>query len=168
MGLTMRIFIANTTKQIVDLAFRLPEREQIVYRKIQPGSQICAHDGTSSDIDAIIQQLEPYGMKEARKIDQAKVHIGLCYNIDAAVKQDFIEKALRDNDDHLNRAAHERRKASVAAMSEHMNQTSGDTGFTGELEIEAIQQVPLGQEIDSPVAENLAVSTTGRKSRSRK
>lgn len=107
----------------------------------------------------MIQQHGVYGLIDATKIDQNRVYIGLCYSIDKPVQSRIIEKAMRDNDDHLNRAAHERRQASVIATNNALSEQ--ESGYRGELEVSAEQRMNANEDKDETqfVDETLAVST---------
>lgn len=66
---------------------------------------------------------------------------------------------MRDNDDHLNRAAHERRQASVIATNNALSEQ--ESGYRGELEVSAEQRMNANEDKDETqfVDETLAVST---------
>lgn len=159
----MKLFIANTTKQRHDFAYRKPETGRLVYHPINAGSQVMVMDGTTEEIDLIIQQHAAYGLIDAKKIDQNRIYIGMCYSIDKAVPVRIIEKAMRDNDGHLNRAAHERRQASVIATNNALNEQ--ESGYRGEMEVSAQQRMNANDDKDEVafVDETLAVNTGSKK-----
>ncbi|HID8400050.1 MULTISPECIES: hypothetical protein [Serratia] len=155
----MKFYIANTTKQRHDFAYRQPETGRLIYNPINAGAQSVVMDGTRAEIDQVIQQHAVYGLIDATKIDQNRVYIGLCYSVDKPVESRIIEKAMRDNDDHLTRAAHERRQASVIATNNALNEQ--ESGYRGELEMSAEQRMNANEDRDETqfVDETLAVST---------
>ncbi|MGO0649294.1 hypothetical protein [Citrobacter freundii] len=159
----MKLYIANTTKQRHDFAYRKPETGRLVYHPINAGSQAVVIDGTRAEIDLIIQQHAEYGLIDATNIDQNRIYIGLCYSIDKPVASKVIEKAMRDNDSHLNRAAHDRRQASVLATDSALSEQ--DNGYRGELEVSAEQRLNATDDKDETefVDETLAVSTGSKK-----
>lgn len=159
----MKLFIANTTKQRHDFTYRKPETGRLVYHPINAGSQAAVLDGSKADIDVIIQQHQTYGLIDATKIDQNRAYIGLCFSIDKPVPSRIIEKAMRDNDGHLNRAAHERRQASVIATNNTLNEQ--ESGYRGELEVSAEQKMNAMDDKDemSFVDEKLAVNSDSKK-----
>ncbi|EDW1817484.1 hypothetical protein HX22_002051 [Salmonella enterica subsp. enterica] len=118
---------------------------------------------TRAEIDLIIQQHADYGLIDATKIDQNRIYIGLCYSIDKPVASKVIEKAMRDNDGHLNRAAHDRRQASVLATNNAL--TEQENGYLGELEVSAEQRLSATDDRDETafVDETLAVNTGTKK-----
>lgn len=159
----MKLHIANTTKQRHDFAYRKPETGRLVYHPINAGSQAVVIDGTRAEIDLIIQQHAEYGLIDATKIDQNRIYIGLCYSIDKPVASKVIEKAMRDNDSHLNRAAHDRRQASVLATDSALSEQ--DNGYRGELEVSAEQRLNATDDKDETefVDETLVVSAGSKK-----
>ncbi|EMC4574413.1 hypothetical protein U2X23_003742 [Salmonella enterica] len=118
---------------------------------------------TRAEIELIIQQHADYGLIDATKIDQNRIYIGLCYSIDKPVASKVIEKAMRDNDGHLNRAAHDRRQASVLATNNAL--TEQENGYLGELEVSAEQRLNATDDRDETafVDETLAVNTGTKK-----
>ena len=102
-------------------------------------------------------------MIDATKIDQSQAYIGICYSIDKPVPAHIIEKAMRDNDGHLTRAAHDRRQASVIAVNNSLNEQ--ENGYRGELEVSAEQRLNADDDRDevSFVDETLAVKAEGKK-----
>ncbi|WP_370602285.1 hypothetical protein [Citrobacter cronae] len=159
----MKLHIANTTKQRHDFAYRKPETGRLVYHPINAGSQAVVIDGTRAEIDLIIQQHAEYGLIDATKIDQNRIYIGLCYSIDKPVASKVIEKAMRDNDGHLNRAAHDRRQASVLATDSALSEQ--DNGYRGELEVSAEQRLNATDDKNETefVDETLVVSAGSKK-----
>jgi hypothetical protein len=159
----MKLYIANTTKQRHDFTYRKPETGRLVYHPINAGSQAVVLDGTKAEIDIIIQQHEVYGLIDAGNIDHNRAYIGMCYSIDKPVASRIIEKAMRDNDGHLNRAAHERRQASVIATNNALNEQ--DSGYRGEMEVSAQQRMNASDDKDEMafVDETLAVNSGSKK-----
>ncbi|HAU4327010.1 TPA: hypothetical protein ACS3HB_005126, partial [Citrobacter freundii] len=79
------------------------------------------------------------------------------------VASKVIEKAMRDNDGHLNRAAHDRRQASVLATDSALSEQ--DNGYRGELEVSAEQRLNATDDKDETefVDETLVVSAGSKK-----
>lgn len=55
---------------------------------------------------------------------------------------------MRDNGDHLNRAAHERRRASVIATNNALSEQ--ESGYRGELEMSAEQRMNANEDRKKP------------------
>ncbi|WP_447885244.1 hypothetical protein [Serratia fonticola] len=133
----MKLFIANTTKQRQIFAYRKIETGRLVQIPINHGDQMMVLDGSTEELESVIQHHEMYGLIDSTKIDQSQAFVGLCYNINKPVSASVIEKTIRDNDIHLTRGAHNRRQASVAALDSSLRESG--TGYSGEMEVSAEQ-----------------------------
>lgn len=133
----MKLYIANTTKQRQIFAYRKLETGRLIQIPIDHGSQMMVLDGTTEEIEAVVQHHQVYGLVDSTKIDQSQTFVGLCYSLNKPVSASVIEKAIRDNDIHLTRGAHNRRQASVAALDSTLRESG--TGYSGEMEVSAEQ-----------------------------
>lgn len=152
----MKLYIANTTKQRHIFSFRTLETGRLRQIPIAHGSQMLVLDGSSEEVDAVIQHHQIYGLVDATKIDQSKQFVGLCYSINKAVPASVIEKALRDNDEHLTRNSHGRRQASVAAMDSTLRDSG--TGYNGDMEFSVEQTKSREDNDDTPVVNEKIVT----------
>lgn len=152
----MKLYIANTTKQRHIFSFRTLETGRLRQIPIAHGSQMLVLDGSSEEVDAVIQHHQIYGLVDAIKIDQSKQFVGLCYSINKAVPASVIEKALRDNDEHLTRNSHGRRQASVAAMDSTLRDSG--TGYNGDMEFSVEQTKGREDNDDTPVVNEKIVT----------
>ncbi|MBU9812376.1 hypothetical protein ACE2AK_04185 [Rahnella perminowiae] len=157
----MKLHIANTTKQRHDFTFRRLEKSNLVHHPIRAGEQSIVLDGTTDEIDYILKQHEIYGLIDATRIDQSKAYIGLCYSIDKPVASKIIEKAMRDNDQHLTRKSNDHRQASAFATSEKLR--SEDSGFHGDLEVSAEQRLKTDEDPRDTDFVNETISVEGEK-----
>lgn len=137
-----KLYVANTTKKRFAFEFRRPETGRMLMRNIEAGAQLMVLDTDNFEIDAIINHFGRYGMIDASKIDQSQAFIGLCYAIDKPVKHSVLVKALKDNDNHLDRAGHERRKVQLASTEDQLRRNKRETGngYRGDLEVEVVEQ----------------------------
>lgn len=133
----MKLFIANTTKQRQIFAYRKLETGRLVQIPIKHGEQMMVLDGSTEEVDSVIQHHQVYGLNDSTKIDQSQAFVGLCYSINKPVSASVIEKTIRDNDIHMTRGAHNRRQASVAALDSSLRESG--TGYSGEMEVSAEQ-----------------------------
>ena len=133
----MKLFIANTTKQRQIFAYRKLETGRLVQIPIKHGEQMMVLDGSTEEVDSVIQHHQVYGLIDSTKIDQSQAFVGLCYSINKPVSASVIEKTIRDNDIHMTRGAHNRRQASVAALDSSLRESG--TGYSGEMEVSAEQ-----------------------------
>lgn len=152
----MKLYIANTTKQRHIFSFRTLETGRLRQIPIAHGSQMLVLDGSSEEVDAVIQHHQIYGLVDATKIDQSKQFVGLCYSINKAVPASVIEKALRDNDEHLTRNSHGRRQASVAAMDSTLRDSG--TGYNGDMEFSVEQTKGREDNDDTPIVNEKIVT----------
>ena len=133
----MKLYIANTTKQRQIFAYRKLETGRLVQIPINHGDQMMVLDGSTDEVDAVVQHHQVYGLVDSTKIDQSQAFVGLCYSLNKPVSASVIEKAIRDNDIHLTRGVHGRRQASVAALDSALRESG--TGYSGEMEVSAEQ-----------------------------
>lgn len=152
----MKLYIANTTKQRHIFSFRTLETGRLRQIPISHGSQMLVLDGSSEEVDAVIQHHQIYGLVDATKIDQSKQFVGLCYSINKAVPASVIEKALRDNDEHLTRNSHGRRQASVAAMDSTLRDSG--TGYNGDMGFSVEQTKGREDNDDTPIVNEKIVT----------
>lgn len=158
----MKLFIANTTKQRNIFTFRTLETGRLRQIPIEHGSQMMVLDGSTEEVEAVIQHHQIYGLVDSTKIDQSKAFVGLCYSVNKPVSAAVIEKTIRDNDVHLTRNAHNRRQASVAALDSTLRESG--TGYTGEMEVSVEQAKGRDDHDDSPtMSETIVTEKRGSK-----
>lgn len=158
----MKLFIANTTKQRQIFAYRKIETGRLVQIPINHGDQMMVLDGSTEELESVIQHHEMYGLIDSTKIDQSQAFVGLCYSINKPVSASVIEKTIRDNDIHLTRGAHNRRQASVAALDSSLRESG--TGYSGEMEISAEQAKGRDDNAEADmVSETIVTEKSGSK-----
>ena len=122
-----KMFIANTTQQVQDFQYRLPENPKIVKQTIPIGGQIqIPGDLTVHDIEAIIEQHSPYGMVAVSEIDRTKPFIGVCYSLDKAVTVNKIMSAIEHNGAVLDARGREIRKEAAVSVNNAIEEQSRD------------------------------------------
>lgn len=153
----MKLYIANTTKQRHVFTYRVLETGRLLHIPIAHGSQMVVLDNASSEqIEAVIAHHAVYGLINSSNIDQSKTFVGLCYSIDKPVAASVIEKAIRDNDHHLSRGAHQTRQASLAALDKTLSENN--TGYSGDLEFTVEQAKGREDSDDTPVVNETIVT----------
>jgi hypothetical protein len=116
----VKLYIANTTQQSMDLWYRTLEQRALRMQRIEIGSQIAISGELSTpDIEYIVQQHRPYGLVCVDEIDRTKPFIGMCYSIDAPIQIDKIQRALEHNEKVL--VERGRQIRTEAAVSLHQN-----------------------------------------------
>ncbi|EAT6369374.1 hypothetical protein E5458_07690 [Salmonella enterica] len=158
----MKLFIANTTKQRQIFAYRKLETGRLIQIPINHGDQMMVLDGSTEEVESVIQHHQVYGLIDSTKIDQSQVFVGLCYSINKPVSAVVIEKTIRDNDIHLTRGAHNRRQASVAALDSSLRESGN--GYSGEMEVSAEQAKGRDDNQDADVVnETIVTEKSGSK-----
>ncbi|MFU0948670.1 hypothetical protein ACM26Q_23575 [Kluyvera ascorbata] len=158
----MKLYIANTTKQRQIFAYRKLETGRLIQIPINHGCQMMVLDGSTEEVESVIQHHQVYGLIDSTKIDQSQAFVGLCYSLNKPVSASVIEKAIRDNDIHLTRGAHGRRQASVVALDSALRDSG--TGYSGEMEVSAEQAKSREDSEDTPtVNETIVTEKSGSK-----
>lgn len=152
----MKLYIANTTKQRQIFAYRKLETGRLIQIPINHGDQMMVLDGSTEEVDAVVQHHQVYGLVDSTKIDQSQAFVGLCYSLNKPVSASVIEKAIRDNDIHLTRGAHGRRQASVAALDSALRDSG--TGYDGDMEF-SVEQARGRDESDETQVVNETIVT---------
>ena len=113
----MRIYIANPTQQIINLAYRTVETAGVRFQPIGIGLQVVlSGDINQVEADYVINQLSPYGLIKADEVKNKRGVISLIYSVDKPVNVGILEYAMRRNKLTLIERGQELRKnAAVAA-----------------------------------------------------
>lgn len=160
----MKMFVANTTRQVVDFNYRLPENNGMRAQKIPVGQQIqLTGDLTTPQIDAVVKHWGRYGLVEVREIDRTKPFIGVCYSIDTPVPVSAIQRALSHNQQVLVDRGRETRKAAAIAESQTLNQSLEDNNLPADLrnlEMSVVEEnpAPRGDGEEPAINEGVRVS----------
>lgn len=153
----MKLYIANTTKQRHIFTFRTLETGRLRQIPVDHGSQMMVLDGSTEEVEAVIEHHQTYGLLDSSRIDQSRAFVGLCYSVNKPVPASVIEKTIRDNDVHLTNNAHNRRQASVAALDSKLRESV--IGYDGEMEFNTEQAKGRDENDDTPtVNETIATS----------
>lgn len=128
----MKIYVANTTKQVQQFHFRVVENPRLMMNEIPIGSQIRLYkdDASPREIDSLIYQLENYGAVRADSVQQTKQFIGLCYSVDKPVRDVTIMLAVNHNDDVLQERGYEIRKQAAVAVNDALSKVGDLKGTT--------------------------------------
>jgi hypothetical protein len=118
------LYIANTSKQHHDFAYRLPEEQNIRYEPIRAGSQVRLPGDLPHDlIQRIVKQHECYGMKSVSELQRNRHFVGLCYSVDKPISLDAIHETFETNDVAMNERAEDRREETAAAIGSEIQST---------------------------------------------
>ena len=124
------LYVANLSKQHHQFLFHRRENPQVIPEHIPVGSQIrIGGNLTMDDIEDIIKQHLPYGLKSVKELKRTQSFSGLCYSIDEPVQMDSFDVALEKNDDVLNANAEERRQTAAEAIADSNRKLAGEAGL---------------------------------------
>jgi hypothetical protein len=164
----MKFYLCNMTQQRQRVAYRLPEVSSAWIQEVPIGGQIMlsgkngGYDLTTPEINAVIEQLTPYGMVALENIDRVQGYVPLCYAIDRRIPITAIEKGLRANGSLLDsRGRQMRREAAIVSSQEIDNRLAGAgaEGGVREVDVSVVEIEPRGgyQHAD-PMGEGIKVN----------
>ena len=117
----MNIFIANCTNQNQQINFRLPEARKPVAIMIPMGQQRPVGDLSPPEIEAMMEQLGPYGLISVAEIKRAPRKISYVYSENKPVTSEMIRMAHDKNQGVLRDEGKDRRKNAAVAANAGMN-----------------------------------------------
>lgn len=159
-----QLFIANVTKQLVQFAYRVPERQGVVVQPIPIGGQIKVtplggkDDLSTPEIDAIIDQHRKYGLIPVEEVDSSKVPFcGMCYSVGKPITVDRLHKAMKRNEDALEEQGKVIRQEAAVAVNNQIEGTIGEN--LRQLEMSITEEEPRGgySEDHTPLGEGVRV-----------
>lgn len=157
----MKLFIGNATRQNYVFAYRLPERK-VVTQDVPHGGQIqITGDLSTKDIDAILEQHQPYGLVAVSDIDRTKAFAGLCYQFDKPIPITQLMRAMKHNVDALVERGKEIRKEVAISESNLLeNQLADGDRVEGlrKLEMSITEDNFDGREDRAPIADGYRVA----------
>lgn len=166
---TMKLYVANTTKQVHQFAASIPEIKGTRVVEIQMGGQLPVFgDLNMPQIVAIVDQQSKYGLIKSEDIDRTKPFIGLCYSIDKPIPGTKIYAAMQHNTEVLTQKGKElRQQAAVASnqliennlnlMNEDRPQGAGETKLDA-FEVTIVEETRRdGDQSNDVLAEGISV-----------
>lgn len=166
--MAIKLWVANTTKQIWTFTYRLGGMGQHFAKRIPAGQQICLDHLSQPEIDQVVKQNAVYGMRSAKEVSGRRGYAGLVYTTgDAPVNIDQMLESYDINDTVRTAEADQRRMTTANAMSdkiaENLHRATGiekDKLRPARLEMEVIEEtdgkptVSAGVEVISDMAKN--------------
>jgi hypothetical protein len=158
------LYVANVTKQIVQFAYRLPERQGVIIQPIPIGGQVKIsplggrEDLSTPEIDAILDQHRKYGLIPVGEIDSSKTPFhGMCYSVDKPISVDKLHRAMTRNEDALEQLGKDIRKEAAIAVNNQIEGTIGEN--LRQLEMSITEEEPRGGYPDThePLGEGVRV-----------
>lgn len=164
----MSLYIANLSRNNLELTYRVAGENRYFTTKILPFTQESVYPGGNAEEHAsIVEQNKPYGLIAVADIDRTKTFIGMCYQFDKPIRPDKMLPVAAHNDEVLNRDAQEGRKIAAVAMDESLARSAQETGakFNGlQVDLEEAES----KSADPQVSETIAVEAQGRRRTRRK
>lgn len=124
----MKLFIANCTHQKHKFNYKLPESMQPFVMDIESGKQIQLPEMNSDEINYVLSQHEPYGMKDVNRID--KNFSGLCYSIEKPISVSKINDGHDQQQENMQAMSKEVLETQAAAALQGLEQKILETGNT--------------------------------------
>jgi hypothetical protein len=120
------VFIGNATKQILEFAYKLPERK-LVTQRVGVFKQVrLAVDCSQKDIDAIFEQWGKYGLVNATEIESVRKDFeGYLISVGKPIASEKLARATHYREDVLVERGKQLRKDAAIAM---MNTIENETG----------------------------------------
>jgi hypothetical protein len=147
----MALFVANTSKQHVELHYWVEGVSKKVVTKIKPGEQVEVYkQGSHVDHQRIVDQHKIYGLIPVSEIDRSQAFVGQCYQFDKPIPHDRLFTTMERNDDVLYEQALERRKEAAASTDDLVQRAAQETDMkvaNFEVEIQEIEQKGVDQQI---------------------
>lgn len=126
------MYVGNASKQIIQFAYRVPERKGVVVQPIPIGGQVLlAPNGTNTDlssldIDSIVKQYSKYGMVEVSELDSTKEPFtGCCYSVGKPISVDKLRRAMERDEDRLEKLGQKIRQEAAVAVNSQIESNLG-------------------------------------------
>jgi hypothetical protein len=158
------LYVANVTKQIVQFAYRVPERQGVVIQPIPIGGQVRItplggkDDLSTPEIDAIIDQHRKYGLVPVEEVDNSKNPFhGMFYSVGKPISVERLHKAMKRTEEALEEQGKQMRQEAAIAVNNQIENTIGEN--LKRLEMSITEEEPRGgyPEDHEPLGEGVRV-----------
>lgn len=140
----MELWIANCTKQIKEIPYRLPGDRKMYEIKVNPGQQAkLPHSLGTEEIDHFLNQHKHYGLRDEKTVRNVKEHVGLLYAIDRKVDMNRITAVIQSNDDVLAQNGQKMLEQTLLASDQVVREKTEGQGQVNSIEI--VEESPAGQ-----------------------
>lgn len=139
----MTIWIANTTRQEMELQVRLPEMNKVYTRKISSGRQDEIKGLSPAQDEAVLRHIIRYGAVKRQDLHgKAKGFMGLAYSTDKAFKMEEFHYGYEDVLDNAeNRSVTEAVKSAMASDMKMRDPSTGER-LSRVTETEMVEEQP--------------------------
>ena len=127
----MKVFLANTTRQVQDFVWRSIGGQQLHRMQIDVGQQVqMPNDWQTEDIAYLEAQHRRYGLVRVDEIDRTKDFIGICFSIDKPIPVARIRYALTANEQVLQERGRLLRQQAAVAVAQQVQEAHPGSGLT--------------------------------------
>ena len=153
-----KVYVANVTAQNHILNFRLPEARKPLSIAIPMGQQRFIGDFSPPEIDAMVEQMGPYGLAELGQ-ESKKERLAYIFHVGGPVPGNAMEKVYERNRGILRDEGVKRRQETAVAAHDLMNSES--TPMKGVVvELEEVSSGSLGSDSEK-IGEGVRISSEG-------
>ena len=158
------LYVANVTKQIIQFAYRVPERQGVVVQPIPIGGQIRItpvngkDDLSTVEIDAIVDRHRKYGLVPLDEVDSSKTQFhGMFYSVGKPISVERLHKAMQRTEEALEEQGKNIRREAAIAVNNQIEGTIGEN--LKRLEMSITEEEPRGgyPEDHAPLGEGVRV-----------
>lgn len=156
----MKVYVANTTRQVQDFVWRSIEGRVPHRMAIDVGQQVVLPgDWKTEDIKYLEEQHRRYGLVAVDEIDRTRDFIGLCFSVDKPIAVEKIRRALTTNQAVLEERGRELRKQAAVAVANQVQSAYPESGLTA---LEMVVQEERKDGGAPAVNEGIRVPTAGQ------
>lgn len=127
----MKVFVANTTRQVHDFVWRSINNRSPHRMQIDVGQQVqLPGEWQPEDVEYLEAQHRRYGLIPVSEVDRSKDFVGLCYSLDKPISVEKIRRALTLNEQVLEARGRELRQRAAVAVAEQVQTAFPNSGLT--------------------------------------
>ena len=142
----MQLFLANASRQIAHVHYRVPEIPNIIEDEILPGAQIAALSGynfTVAQLEVVISQLEGNLIPSIDNVDKTQ-YTPITYRIDKEIPESKIESVFENNVSIQAKDGKKIREKTAAAIDASLNAQQVNNGIDAAPTKVIIEQKAVG------------------------
>lgn len=136
----MKLYVANVTKQIQEIWYRVAEIGRPIRETIGIGQQIRVfkEDANTDQIESIIKQLEVYGLRPVTEAKRLRERVTFLWQLDKPMTAAQIEGVMEHNDRMLLKRADEIRQDYALAADAKIQEITRGHGRLMDMEFEEV------------------------------
>lgn len=127
----MKVFVANTTRQVQDFVWRSIGGRAPHRMRIDVGQQVqLPGEWNTEDVAYLEDQHRRYGLVPVDEIDRTRDFIGICFSVDKPISVEKIRRALTTNQQVLEERGRTLRQHAAVAVAAQVQADHPDAGLT--------------------------------------